>query len=224
MIVEQLNSSFIPLKIIKLHGSLESPKSYAFTPPEIFNFESQIKSEISRFINQSLIIVGHSMQDRDICVLFEEKGDEIYFVNPTTPQAESEIFKILSVRGKGEIIDGKDGYFDAFFRKLLMYAKYEEESNGSIRFSESRVNASRLEVPDLGNIVTHKSYLESDPSETFTFSSMNMKHKVIELYESLESRSIVSDYLYRKVCKAKNFSPSIALFSSKIIMKIFTKQ
>ncbi|AKB82000.1 hypothetical protein MSBR3_1422 [Methanosarcina barkeri 3] len=214
VIVEQLNSPFIPLKIIKLHGSLESPKSYAFTQNEIFAFESKINSDISRFINQSLIIVGHSMQDRDVCTLFEKEGDEIYFVNPTTPPAESEGSKILSVRGKGEIIVGEDGHFDAFFRKLLMYAKYEEESNGSISFSESRVNASRLEVSDLENIVTHKSYIESDPSETFTFSSMNMEHRIIELYKSLENRSVVSDYLDRNVCKAKNFSPSIALFSS----------
>ncbi len=212
VIVEQLNSSFFPLKIIKLHGSLESPNSYAFTHPEIFEIETQIKSDISRFINQSLIIVGHSMQDRDVCTLFEKKGDEIYFVNPTTPQEESEGSKILSVRGKGEIIDGEDGCFDTFFRKLLMYTS--EESNVSTPFGESRVNVSRLKVPDPENIETHKLSKESDTTEILTCSSMNTEHNILELYESLQNYSLISDYLPRKVCKAKNFSPNFALFSS----------
>ncbi|MDQ1253678.1 MAG: hypothetical protein QG646_2865, partial [Euryarchaeota archaeon] len=111
-VVEQLNSSRSPLKIIKLHGSLESPKSYAFKQDEIFDFEKKIKSELSQIINQSLVIVGYSGQDRDVDVLFEDEGKEIHFVKPSKPEAESRISQILAVRGKGKIIDGNDGKFD----------------------------------------------------------------------------------------------------------------
>ena len=128
-IVEQLNSSRAPLKIIKLHGSLESPNSYAFKQDEIFDFEKKIKSELSQLINQSLIIVGYSGQDRDVDLLFEDEGKEIHFVKPTIPDAESRISQTLTVRGKGKIIDGNDGNFDTFFKKLLTYIEHEEGRN-----------------------------------------------------------------------------------------------
>ncbi|WP_157860112.1 NACHT domain-containing protein [Methanosarcina acetivorans] len=214
VIAKQLNSSSNFLEIIKLHGSLEFSASYAFTPEETSFFENQIESEIYKFINQSLIIVGSSMQDQDIHALFKEKGKEIYFVNSATPEAESESSRILSLRGKGKVIDGKDGHFDEFFRKLLTCMEYEE-NNVSSPFNESGVNVSGIEAPGLGNIVAHKLSREPYTTEIFTCSSMNTKYKVVELYESKENYSIVPDYLPRKVCKVKNFSPSIALFSSE---------
>jgi NAD-dependent protein deacetylases, SIR2 family len=128
-IIEQLNSSRSPLKIIKLHGTLESPKSYAFRPEEISDFEKEIKPDLSQLINQSLIIVGYSGQDRDIDKLFEDEGKEIHFVNPSKPEAERGIFQTLMVRGKGKIIDGNDGNFDNFFEKLLKYVELEEGRN-----------------------------------------------------------------------------------------------
>ncbi|WIM45358.1 SIR2 family protein [Methanosarcina mazei] len=131
-LVEQLNSSRSSLKITKLHGSLESPKSYAFKQDEISDFAKKIKPDLSRLINQSLIIVGYSGQDRDVDLLFEDEGKEIHFVNPSKPEAESRISQILAVRGKGKIIDGNDGKFDTFFEKLLKYVELEEErSNAS---------------------------------------------------------------------------------------------
>ena len=140
-IVEQLSYSYFQIKIFKLHGSLESPRSYAFTPKEISDFENAIKPTLSKFINQSLIIIGYGGQDRDIKELFTEEGREIYFVNPVTPDTESEIFKILVARSKGKIIDGDDGCFDTFFKKLLLYIKCEEEI---FNFSNSSLSVNNL--------------------------------------------------------------------------------
>lgn len=128
-IIEKLNSFRSFPKIIKLHGSLDSPESYAFKQDEIFDFEVKITPDISRLMNQSLIIVGYSGQDRDIDVLFKAEGKEIYFAKPTAPDSESRIYQVLLVRGKGNIIDGNDGNFDVFFKKLLTYVEYEEGKN-----------------------------------------------------------------------------------------------
>ena len=138
-ITEQLNSPRISLKIIKLHGSLESPTSYAFKKEEIYTFENKIRSDISQLLNQSLIIVGYSGQDRDVDVLFEDEGKEIHFVNPTSPDEESRISQTLTVRGKGKIISGNDGKFDTFFKKLLIFVEDEEGRNDSSD-SEPSVN------------------------------------------------------------------------------------
>ena len=128
---EQLGSSRAPFKLIKLHGTLESPGSYAFTPEKVFDFEKTIKSSLSRIINQSLIVIGHSMQDRDIDILFDEEGKEIHFVNTTRPEPESRIDTILKVRGQGSIIGGDDGKFDNFFQKLRSYIEEESEETSS---------------------------------------------------------------------------------------------
>jgi hypothetical protein len=116
---EQIESERIPFKLIKLHGSLESPLSFAFTPREVFDFETAIKPTLSRVINQSLIIMGHSMQDRDIDMLFEEDGKEIYFVKPSPPEPISRMDTILRVRGLGSVISGDEGKFDIFLKELL---------------------------------------------------------------------------------------------------------
>lgn len=127
---EQLESKRVPVKLIKLHGSLESPRSYAFTVEEIFSFEKNIKASLARIINQSLLIVGHSMQDRDINVLFEEEGKEIHFVNPARPETGSAMDNILKVRDLGSIIEGEQGKFDAFFGQLRRYVESaSEEAN-----------------------------------------------------------------------------------------------
>ncbi len=128
---DQLENSRIPVKLVKLHGSLESPRSYAFTVEELFNFEKTIKPSLARIINQSLLVVGHSMQDRDINVLFEEEGKEIHFVNPTPPELGGHIDTVLKVRGLGSIIDGADGMFDNFFRQLRSYIKSQVVEAGA---------------------------------------------------------------------------------------------
>lgn len=115
---DQLEHSRVPVKLVKLHGTLESPRSYAFTIEELFSFEKTIKPALGRLINQSLLVVGHSMQDRDITVLFEDEGKEIHFVNPSGPELGSPIDNVLKVRSSGSIIEGEEGKFDNFFRQL----------------------------------------------------------------------------------------------------------
>jgi hypothetical protein len=128
---EQIESSRVPFKLIKLHGSLESPGSFAFTPEEVFDFEASIKPSLSRVLNQSLIIIGHSMQDRDIDNLFDEEGKEIYFVNRNLPETNSRIDIILRVRGQGGVISGEDGTFDAFLRKLRQFVEKDAEEKAT---------------------------------------------------------------------------------------------
>ena len=137
-VLDQLESSRASFKLVKLHGTLESPSSYAFTPEEIFNFEKNIKSSLSRILNQSLIIVGHSMQDRDIDILFEDEGKEIHFVRPTHPEIESRIDTILKVRRLGSIIEGEQGKFDEFLHKLRACIERESEEM-SIRESSPSI-------------------------------------------------------------------------------------
>jgi hypothetical protein len=114
----QLESAHAPFKLVKLHGTLASPLSYAFTPEEIFKFEETVKPELARYLNRSLVVVGHSFQDRDIDVLFEKEGGEIHFVNPTPPEPGSRIDSVLKVRGYGSVISGDEARFDDFFREL----------------------------------------------------------------------------------------------------------
>ena len=115
---DQLDTSRQLIKIVKLHGTLESPQSYAFTPDEVFDFEKTIRPSLAKIINESLIIVGHSMQDRDLDVLFEEEGKEIYYINPSPVELGSRIDHILRVRGYGNVVIGPEAVFDTFLGEL----------------------------------------------------------------------------------------------------------
>jgi len=153
-ITDQLETSRTPVKIIKLHGTLQSPRSYAFTLDEIFSFEKSIRPLLSRVLNQSLIVVGHSMQDRDINILFEEEGREIHYVNPTAPKRGSAMDNVLSLRTVGSIVDGSEGAFDNFFANLrkkveeLSSEKKDRGSNRSIEFFLQTIGfGSELKAP-----------------------------------------------------------------------------
>ena len=122
----QLESAHAPFKLVKLHGTLASPLSYAFTPEEIFKFEETIKPELARYLNRSLLVVGHSLQDRDIDVLFEKEGGEIHYVNPAPPEPGGRIDNVLKVRGYGSRITGEEARFDDFFRLLRGYLEAPE--------------------------------------------------------------------------------------------------
>gem|GEM_PF-1476552 len=130
----QIEHAHVPFTLVKLHGTLESPSSYAFTQPEIFDFEQSIKPTLAQVIRQSLLVVGHSMQDRDIDVLFEEVGGEIHYVNPHAPEPESPITRIMSVRRQGGLISGADAQFDAFCRQLR--AMIDTKARGTRKGSE----------------------------------------------------------------------------------------
>ena len=129
-IVSRLRSSNNNIRIIKLHGTLESPTSYKFTKKEIFGFERKIEACLSQLINQSLIIVGYSGRDRDIDLLFEDNVDEVYFVNPIHLCEESRIYQTLAFR-KTFMINGEDGEFDTFFEKLATHVELKEGDGDS---------------------------------------------------------------------------------------------
>lgn len=126
-----LESAHAPFKLVKLHGTLASPLSYAFMPEEIFRFEETIKPELARYLNRSLVVVGHSFQDRDIDVLFEKEGGEIHFVNPTPPEPGSRIDRVLKVRGYGSVISGDEARFDDFFRELRSHLEAGHEGGAA---------------------------------------------------------------------------------------------
>ena len=152
-ITDQLENRRAPVIVVKLHGSLESPLSYAFTVEEVFNFERTIKPYLARIINQSVMIVGHSMQDRDVNILFEDEGKEIHFVNPVPPRPNSSIDIVLRVRGVGSIIDGQQGGFDDFFEHLRSHIEdHSAERDASVSpeidgFLETIGFGSELTVP-----------------------------------------------------------------------------
>jgi hypothetical protein len=136
-VTDQTENQRASITLVKLHGSLESPRSYAFTLEELFDFERTIKPSLIRTINQSLLVVGHRMQDRDINILFEEEGKEIHFVNPVRPKLGSPMDSVLKVRGLGSVIDGAEGAFDNFFGQLRTHIESASTEVSTISSSVS---------------------------------------------------------------------------------------
>ena len=115
-IARQLYSPNPRIKIVKLHGDLSTPASFAFTEEEIFQFKMEIEEALISFLRwRDVIICGHSMRDFDLNRCFEMKGGSICFVNfiqPTGP-----IKAAIKIR-KGNTITGRDGNFDFFWCEL----------------------------------------------------------------------------------------------------------
>jgi len=113
------------IKVIKLHGDLNS-RHLALLPEEIFQFIDSINSILVEYLNQNIIIVGHSMLDIDINRTITAEGGEIWYVNPEAPSLEQFIGKATRVRKSYEI-HGEFGHFDNFFQAL--YEQVEQLSN-----------------------------------------------------------------------------------------------
>ena len=206
---EQLGSSRDIFKLIKLHGTLESPGSYAFTLGEVFDFEKIIKPSLSRIVNQSLIVVGHSMQDRDIDMLFDGEGGEIHFVNPIRPEDWMDV--ILKVRGQGSIIDGDNGKFDNFFRELCISINEissKKQPNVTKVVDEGEYNSFK-EVTTSNEFykITTNAYFIEDPFEKGEFEKKS--EKLFYFGEKTKSEGNMDDVI------AKLYKYKILLITGK---------
>lgn len=120
-IARSFNAQTRGILIIKLHGSLdEDVLSSDF--PDFFELHSDVRQNITRYLNQDLIIVGSLVGEDDLIREFNRaEPRSIYYVTPPFPAREDEIVKIIEARrydAKDFIIAGPHGTFNGFFSSL----------------------------------------------------------------------------------------------------------
>jgi hypothetical protein len=117
-IMEMLESAEPPIKIIKLHGDLDS-RSFAFTPSEISVLGSENERALRRYLHHDLIIVGYGPRDYDLNRAIEREGGSIWYVDQNPPSMDSMVYQAMRARGtQANVISGQFGLFDRFFDAL----------------------------------------------------------------------------------------------------------
>lgn len=114
-IIGQFRSHVFPkIKIVKLHGELESrviyvtPKETANFPPDFANF---LRDDFFR--SRDLIMIGYSVLDQDVKNCVDPLNNSLYYVNPKPPVDDvKEKFR------RFEQIVGDNAKFDTFMSSL----------------------------------------------------------------------------------------------------------
>jgi len=107
------------VKIVKLHGSLESSDYFLFSEEEMANYPPEIANLLGEITHRDIIICGYAFEDRCVTIAFDTSPDagSVYYVNPAG--AGGQIRGILiGRRSKEKVISGDLGKFDDFFTML----------------------------------------------------------------------------------------------------------
>jgi S1-C subfamily serine protease len=139
-IADQLDNPVPRVKILKLHGDLFYYKFY-YTGEEIDKFPPPIRRVLATYLNdRDILVVGHSMRDRDINRCLKAKGDSIWHVGPNPP--EGEIAQYMKLRkSETHFFAGDDGNFDRFFVRL-----HAELLGGTAKVSVDKIQQSIFSV------------------------------------------------------------------------------
>ncbi len=116
-VAQRLRDDHPPRKIVKLHGTLAEPDSYAILPEECYEFEDEVAGVLRDLLGQDVVIIGSRLDDRDLDLQFEADGGEVWFVNPRAPSRTDRTAHTLRVR-RGKCVSGDDGLADVFLQKL----------------------------------------------------------------------------------------------------------
>jgi len=124
LVVQYLKRPPAPNLLIKLHGDLSGRLFMALTRDEIQRVPSSWRAELLSRLGDRVVIVGHSIQDPDICDLLGNRtrtSGRVTYVNPHRPQDS-----VIDAAGlqHAEFITGDAGKFDRFMGDL--HVAYEE--------------------------------------------------------------------------------------------------
>lgn len=118
VVTELIRAASPKCKLVKLHGTVEEPGSYAWLDEECFQFEEQLGEVLNDLLNRDLVIIGSRMDGRDLDLNFQRDGGEIWFINPSPPREESRFALILKVRAASRALHGDEARADDLLRNL----------------------------------------------------------------------------------------------------------
>jgi hypothetical protein len=107
------------VKILKMHGSLESVNTFLFSREEMLNYPSDFESLIKEITGRDIIICGYGFNDMAVMRAFNTSKDagSIHFVNPTGAVDNIKGF-LIARRSQDKVVDGDLGKFDSFVDAL----------------------------------------------------------------------------------------------------------
>ncbi len=107
------------VKILKMHGSLQSSDYFLFSKEEMLNYPPDLEKVISDLTSRDIVICGYAFNDECLRRAFDPSkgGGDIYYVNPSG--AVENVKGLLSRRRSLERVIGGDlGKFDDFVETL----------------------------------------------------------------------------------------------------------
>jgi hypothetical protein len=118
-IPELMKSATPRVKILKMHGSLQSANYFLFSKEEMLNYPPELATVVGELTGRDIIICGYAFEDACVIRAFNasKEAGSIYFVNPSG--ATGQIKGFLPARKSQEkVIAGDLGKFDAFVTAL----------------------------------------------------------------------------------------------------------
>lgn len=107
------------VKILKIHGSLNSADYFLFSKDEMLNYPEPFRTVFDDLTKRDIIICGYAFNDQCVSRAFnaERESGSIYYVNPSGATENIKGFLIVR-RSQDKVISGDFGKFDLFCETL----------------------------------------------------------------------------------------------------------
>lgn len=108
------------VKILKMHGSVQSADLFLFAREEMLNYPPDLERLVDDLTSRDIIICGYAFSDNAVIRAFNPAKDSgaIYFINPSGAVPGIKGF-LIARRSQDKVVEG-DGFgrFDQFFAAL----------------------------------------------------------------------------------------------------------
>jgi hypothetical protein len=107
------------VKILKMHGSLQSADAFLFAREEMLNYPPDLERVITDLTGRDIIICGYAFTDMCVMRAFNasKDGGSIHYVNPSGAVDNIKGF-LVARRSQDKVIEGDLGKFDQFITEL----------------------------------------------------------------------------------------------------------
>jgi len=150
-ISEVLKKDLSSIKIVKLHGDLQSD-IFLFSNEEMMRYDTDLKNILQMKVNGGCIIVGSELDDKNVQSIFENnKIHNIYVNNKNREDINSELTDLLKV-SEDWIISDKNGDFDSFFTDFDLSVQKKQIKYKTDKLIEIRKDIIKKEGKGVGYI------------------------------------------------------------------------
>jgi hypothetical protein len=129
------------VKILKMHGSLDSADYFLFSKEEMLNYPPELEAIVNELTGRDIIICGYAFNDMCVMRAFNtsKEAGAIYFVNPAGAVGQIKGF-LPARRSQDKVIDGDLGRFDTFAKELHTQLSAADEARSGRAARQDKEN------------------------------------------------------------------------------------
>ena len=125
------------IKIIKLHGALQSTRVFLFDPAEMHQYPQTVEALVREITSRDILVCGYAFNDACVIKAFSDQGGSVHCINPDGPPRYLSGIMRLRNSQDFDIRETFDAFCEELERELSQESEWKSPSHNPFKFLES---------------------------------------------------------------------------------------